>query len=60
MLDPQYFYRLNRAFIVQIKAIAQIHNYFNGRLKLDLNPAIEKEVLVSREKVTEFKEWMGK
>lgn len=60
MLDPQQFYRINRAFIVQIKAIAQINNYFNGKLKLELHPTIEKEVLVSREKATEFKEWMGK
>lgn len=60
MLDPQQFYRINRAFIVQVKAIAQIHNYFNGKLKLELNPVTEKEVLVSREKAAEFKEWMGK
>jgi len=40
--------------------VAQIHNFFNGKLKLDLQPAIDKEVLISREKATEFKEWMGK
>jgi DNA-binding LytR/AlgR family response regulator len=60
MLEPQQFYRVNRAFIVHIKAVAQIHNYFNGKLKLDIEPAIDKEVLISREKATEFKEWMGK
>ncbi len=60
MLDPQQFYRANRAFILNIKAIAQIHNYFNGKLKLQLQPDIDREVLISREKATEFKEWMGK
>ncbi|RFS17547.1 LytTR family DNA-binding domain-containing protein [Emticicia sp. C21] len=60
MLDPQDFYQANRGFIVHVKSIAKIHNYFNGKLKLELQPAIEKEVLISREKATEFKEWMGK
>ncbi|MBN8787355.1 MAG: response regulator transcription factor [Terrimonas sp.] len=60
MLDPQQFCRVNRGFILNIKAIAQIHNYFNGKLKLELQPPIDKEVLVSRERAMEFKEWMGK
>lgn len=60
MLDPQQFYRANRAFIIHIKSVAQIHSYFNGKLKLDLQPAIDKEVLISREKAGEFKDWMGK
>jgi DNA-binding LytR/AlgR family response regulator len=60
MLDPQQFYRANRGFIIQVKSVSQIHTYFNGKLKLELQPFTEKEVLVSREKATEFKEWMGK
>jgi DNA-binding LytR/AlgR family response regulator len=60
MLDPQQYYRANRGFIICIKSVAQIHTYFNGKLKLDLTPATDKEVLVSREKAMEFKEWMGK
>jgi len=27
---------------------------------LNLKPAVDKESIVSREKVTEFKQWMGK
>ncbi len=60
MLNPPEFYRANRAFIVCIKSISQIHNYFNGKLKLELKPFTDKELLVSKEKATEFKEWMGK
>lgn len=60
MLDPQEFYRANRAFILHIKSIAKIHNYFNGKLKLELQPPTDKEVLISREKAMEFKEWLGK
>jgi DNA-binding LytR/AlgR family response regulator len=60
MLDPDEFFRINRAFIVAIKSIDQINDYFGNRLKLVLNPAIDKETIVSREKVSDFKEWMGK
>lgn len=60
MVDPSQFFRINRGFLVSIKSIDQIHDYFGNRLKLILKPSIDKEALVSREKVTLFKEWMGK
>jgi two-component system, LytTR family, response regulator LytT len=61
MLDSRQFYRANRAYMIHIKSISQIHNYFNGRLKLDLKPAPGGEgVTISREKAGEFKKWMGK
>ena len=60
MLDPNNYFRINRAFLVSVKSIDQIHDYFGNRLKLNLKPTIDKEALVSREKVTSFKEWMGK
>lgn len=60
MLDPEQFFRISRAFIVGVKSIDQIHDYFGNRLKLGLRPDIDKEALVSREKVSAFKDWMGK
>jgi DNA-binding LytR/AlgR family response regulator len=60
MLDPAAFQRANRAFIISIKSVQQISNYANGKLKLDLMPPSKKEVLVSREKTSDFKVWMGK
>jgi two-component system response regulator LytT len=60
MVDPDAFFRINRAFLVSIKCIDQIADYFGNRLKLNLKPTIDKEALVSREKVSEFKNWMGK
>ncbi len=60
MVDPHSYFRINRAFLVSVKCIDQIHDYFGNRLKLYLRPEIEKEALVSREKVSEFKDWMGK
>jgi DNA-binding LytR/AlgR family response regulator len=60
MLDPKYFFRLNRSFIAHLKAIRQMHTYFNGKIKIDLNPPVEEEVLVSCERSQTFKDWMGK
>jgi two-component system, LytTR family, response regulator LytT len=61
MIDPQIFFRANRSYIIHVKSVIQIHNYFNGKLKLEIKPAIEKDdVVISREKAGAFKEWMGK
>ncbi|WP_234734373.1 LytR/AlgR family response regulator transcription factor [Tellurirhabdus bombi] len=60
MLDPALFFRANRQFLTNINSIQQIHSYFNHKLKLTLQPAPSGEVLVSRERATEFKKWMGK
>ena len=60
MLDPNQFFRISRAFYVAVNSIDQIHDYFGNRLLLNLRPAVDKEAIVSREKVTDFKKWMGK
>ena len=60
MLDPDKYFRTSRSFYVSVNCIDQIHDYFGNRLLLNLNPAVDKEVLVSREKVMDFKKWMGK
>jgi two-component system LytT family response regulator len=58
MLDPKSFFRINRQFIAKINAIQSVHNYFNGKLKLFLTPTTSKEVVVSREKANQFKQWL--
>jgi len=60
MIDPRPFFRISRAFYVSVGCIEKIEEYFGNRLILTLRPAVEKEALVSREKVTDFKKWMGK
>lgn len=60
MLDPEKYFRISRSFYVSVGSIDQIHDYFGNRLLLHLKPAVEKEAIVSREKVSEFKKWMGK
>lgn len=58
ILDPAQFYRINRSSIIQIKAIKEIIIYSNSRLKVAPLISIEKELIVSREKVNDFKTWL--
>jgi len=57
LLDPQQFFRVNRSFIVHINAIKDVLVYSNSRLKLTLTQELDKEIIVSREKVSVFKDW---
>lgn len=60
MLDPKKFYRANRSFIIHIQSVDAVYPHLNGRLKVELKPASETEILISREKAQEFKDWLGK
>ncbi|MFM9948053.1 MAG: LytR/AlgR family response regulator transcription factor [Saprospiraceae bacterium] len=61
MLDPAEFCRVNRSYIVHVKAIKSIDTYFGGKLILQLSPKTEaNDVVVSKEKATDFKQWMGR
>ncbi|GAA4413673.1 LytTR family DNA-binding domain-containing protein [Nibrella viscosa] len=60
MMNPDDFFRVNRQFLVRLPAIKNIHTYSKGKLKLDLQPVSSEEVFVSMDKVTDFKEWLGK
>ena len=58
-LDPKDFYRVSRKFIIPMKAIKEIQMHSNSRLKVILPTYKEDEVIVARERVTDFKEWLG-
>ncbi len=60
MLDPETFFRANRSLIVTFSSIEKMEDYFGGRLSLKLRSVLDRETLVSREKVSDFKKWMGK
>ncbi|HRI80168.1 MAG TPA: LytTR family DNA-binding domain-containing protein [Cyclobacteriaceae bacterium] len=57
VLDPKIFFRANRTYILNIHAIHDVVMYSNSRLKITTQPAWDKEIIVSREKVNEFKSW---
>ena len=58
-IDPKEFYRVSRKFIIPMKAIKEIQMYSNSRLKVILPTYKDDEVIVARERVTDFKEWLG-
>ena len=57
-LNPEQFFRVNRTFIVHINAIKDIISYTNSRLKLVLETYNDQEIIVSRERVKDFKNWI--
>jgi two-component system LytT family response regulator len=57
ILDPHLFFRINRTFILNINAIKDVLIYSNSRLKITMTQDFDKEIIVSREKVNEFKTW---
>lgn len=58
-LDPDIFWRANRSFIVSVYSVKKAHNYFNYKVKLELVPKTPKDVVISRNKVSEFKQWFN-
>lgn len=60
MLSPVQFFRINRSYVVALTSVKEIHAYFGNRLKLYLHPSADKEIIVSRKRVSLFKSWLGK
>ena len=60
-LNPSQFFRVNRQFLISREAIKDIDLWFNSRLSINLRyPVAQEKILVSKARVTEFKEWFGK
>ena len=58
ILDPADFFRINRQFIIYIKAIDNMFSYSKSRIKVILKPATDAETIVSSERSADFKEWL--
>lgn len=57
-LNPKTFFRVSRKFIVNLNAIEDIISYTNSRLQIKLKNYDENEIIVSRDKVKDFKNWL--
>lgn len=61
MLNPRDFFRINRQVILRPEAIQKISTWFNSRLKIEVQPSNnEVNLVVSRERVAEFKQWLDR
>jgi len=59
MVDERRFFRINRKYILSNQSIADIIMYSNSRLKIKLKKPGEVSIIVSRDKVSAFKEWLN-
>lgn len=57
--DPEKFHRANRQFIVAYDAIKTVHKYHKGKLLIELHTAFDEQIIVSMEKASSFKKWLG-
>ena len=59
VLNPHQFFRANRQFIVQRKAIKNMSIYFNGKLILNVEPLPPEKIVVSKVKAPQLKTWLN-
>jgi len=59
-LDPNLFFRANRQHLISVNSILSIHNDINGKLKVILKHPYLREVIISKEKATFFKNWLDR
>ncbi|MFK7832367.1 MAG: LytR/AlgR family response regulator transcription factor [Winogradskyella sp.] len=57
-LEPDVFFRISRKFYVNINAIKDMVSYTNSRLQIKLNRFNEQDIIVARERVKDFKNWL--
>lgn len=60
MVDKEHFFRINRAFLINLKAITKIDIISKSRIKLTVDPPFSGEVMVSGPKSPEFRAWLDK
>lgn len=58
MVDPGQFFRVNRQYVIARKAVKNLNTWFTGRLVVNLIVPAEEKIIMSRQKVTDFKKWI--
>ena len=59
-MDTATFFQINRKVIINIESVKNIHAWFNSRLKVKISPSMGDDIIVSRERVKSFKEWLDR
>ena len=60
MVDPEKFFRINRNYLINLDAIQDIYSYSSSRLAVKIKMLDHLDLIVSREKVTDFKNWLDR
>jgi DNA-binding LytR/AlgR family response regulator len=58
-LDPLQFFRVNRMHLISYESINRTEPYLGNHLVVFLKSASGNKIIVSREKVSEFKSWLN-
>jgi len=58
-VDSSKYFRVNRTFIVKLESIKDIVSYTNNRLQIKLQQFDKEPIIVSRDKVKSFKQWLS-
>lgn len=58
LLDPLVFFRINRQFIVNFNSIKEMYSYSKSRVKMELNPPCEFDIIASTDRSGSFKKWL--
>jgi two-component system LytT family response regulator len=58
-LNPKNFFRANRQYIIEFHAVTRVHQYFHSKLKVEIMPKPEEDIIISREKSAELRLWLG-
>lgn len=61
LLDPDFFFRINRKYIVSVESISKMVAFPRARVKLELKPVVDNEVdtIVSIDRSTDFRKWLN-
>jgi len=60
LINPEQFFRINRNFLLGFKSIKKIYTLSKSRIKLEIEPPSDQDILVSFNKSGEFRQWLGK
>jgi DNA-binding LytR/AlgR family response regulator len=60
LLDPDICFKINRKYIVSMQACSNILAWSNSRLLLKIEGINDQEIIVARERVQEFKNWLDR
>lgn len=59
-LNPDFFFRVNRQYILSVDSILTLNNNINGKLRVILQRDPSREIIISKEKAPIFKAWLDR
>jgi two-component system response regulator LytT len=58
LVTEKQFFRLNRQYLISFQAVKEVEHYFARKLLVNLVVAVAEKLLVPKEKVSNFLEWL--